>query len=40
MIRVRLIFAIGASLVDESPLAQGSGSHSQPLALARLSSLR
>lgn len=28
------------SLIDDSPLAQGSGSHSQPLALARLSSLR
>lgn len=28
------------SLLEESPLAQGSGSHSQPLALARLSSLR
>jgi hypothetical protein len=28
------------SLVDRSSLAQGSGSHSQPLALARLSSLR
>lgn len=28
------------SLIDESSLAQGSGSHSQPLALARLSSLR
>jgi hypothetical protein len=28
------------SLLKESPLAQGSGSHSQPLALARLSSLR
>jgi hypothetical protein len=28
------------SLLEDSPLAQGSGSHSQPLALARLSSLR
>ena len=28
------------SIFEESPLAQGSGSHSQPLALARLSSLR
>jgi hypothetical protein len=29
-----------SSIFEESPLAQGSGSHSQPLALARLSSLR
>jgi hypothetical protein len=28
------------SILVDSPLAQGSGSHSQPLALARLSSLR